>query len=234
MCTSNNVFIDPASKRIAYIIDWQSAAVRPFFLQCGIPPMFMHRGGPVSGDMTTWPKRPANYSTLEKDEQENIDNLIGSECLHKYYLATTNNRNRRHWLALQLEDSVRSQPPSIVQSVWDDSDVFFLRQSLMRIVDRWDDLCPHAGPCPTSFSEQEMALHSREEEHKGYVAEVLKLFRTWGLPPDGSIEASKFDDMQIKLKEMRATWVAAADDEEERILAENIWPFQDTVGNEES
>jgi Ser/Thr protein kinase RdoA (MazF antagonist) len=82
----NNVFVDPQSKQITHIIDWQSAAVLPFFYQCGVPTMFKHPGRPVPDDMTVWPKGPENYHSLEKGEKEKIDNLIGSECLHKYTL----------------------------------------------------------------------------------------------------------------------------------------------------
>lgn len=87
----DNVFVDPESKQITRVVDWQSAAVLPLFYQCSVPTMFKHQG-PVSGDMTIWPKRPENYHSLEQDEKEMIDDLIGSECLHKYYLAITHNK----------------------------------------------------------------------------------------------------------------------------------------------
>jgi hypothetical protein len=191
--------------------------------------MFKHKGS-VSADMTTWPKRPANYDSLEKDEKENIDNLIASECLHKYYLAITHNRNPRHWAALQLQDSVRTQPTRIVSGVWEDGDVFFLQQALIRIINKWKDLCPESGPCPASFDEQEMALYSHEEENRSYIGDVLTLLRSnWGLHPDGSIESSRFDEMQIKLIEMKEAFVGGADNEEDRILAEKLWPYQDRV-----
>jgi hypothetical protein len=75
----NNVFVDPQSKQITHVIDRQSAAVLPFFYQCGVPTMFKHPGGPVPDDMTVWPKRPENYHSLEQAEKEKVDNLIGSE-----------------------------------------------------------------------------------------------------------------------------------------------------------
>lgn len=227
----DNVIVEPESKEVTCIIDWQSSAALPFFYHCGVAKMFRHQG-PVSNDMTVWPKRPENYSNLEQDEKETIDNLIKSECLHKYYLAITHNKNQRHWAAIQLQDDVQTQPIRIVQNVWEDHDMFFLRRALMRIVDRWEDLYPDAGPCPVSFDEQEMALHMHEEENMGYVSEILTLFRdNWGLPPNGLIELAQFKEVQTELKQMRDAFVGAADTEEDRLLAEKLWPYQDPIVN---
>jgi hypothetical protein len=231
----NNIFMDSESKQITHIIDWQSAAVLPFFYQCGVPTMFKHRGGPVSQDAAVWPKRPANYQSLEKDEREQIDNLIGSECLRRYYLTITHNRNPRHWNALQLDDDVRTQPTRIIHGLWEAGDIFFLRQALIKIVNGWKDLCPESGPCPVSFDEQEIALQLHEEENRGYVGEVLTVLRNnWGLHPDGSIESSRFNEMQVKLVQMRDAFIEGAGNEDDKMLAEKLWPYQDTIDNNDS
>ncbi len=106
--------------------------------------------------------------------------------------------------------------------------MFFLRRALIRIVNRWEDLCPSAGPCPVSFNEQEMTLHMLEEENRAYVSEVLALFRkNWGLPPNGSVESARFDEIHTELAQMRHAYIEAADNEEDRLLAEKLWPYQD-------
>ena len=227
----DNVFVDPESKQITRVIDWQSAAVLPFFYHCGVPKMFRHHG-PVSDDMTVWPQRPENFRNLNRDEREKFNNLMGSEYLHKYYLAITHNKNLRHWAALQLQDSERTQPICIVQNVWEECSAFFLRQALIKIVNRWEELCPDSGPCPVTFNAQEMDLHAHEEENRGYVSEILTLFRNnWGLPPNGSIESARFDEVQAALMRIRGAFVAAAENEEDRALAEKLWPYQDTIDN---
>lgn len=96
--------MDPESKRITSMIDWQSATALPFFYQCGIPAMFKYRVGGLSQDDEALPKRPANYSSLAKDERQSIGNYIGSECLRQYYLTITHNQNLRHWMALLSDD----------------------------------------------------------------------------------------------------------------------------------
>ncbi|KAH6721582.1 kinase-like domain-containing protein [Leptodontidium sp. MPI-SDFR-AT-0119] len=205
----DNVFVDPESKQITRVIDWQSAAVLPFFYQCGIPTMFKHQG-PVSEDMTVWPKRPENYHNLEQDEKLMIDSLIGSECLNKYYLAITHNKNPRNWAgptaARRRTNTTHTHCP--------------------------EHLCPDAGPCPVSFNEQEMALYAHEEENRSYVSEILTLFRkNWRLLPDGSIESARFEEIQNELTQMREAFIGAADNEEDRLLAEKLWPYQDATDN---
>lgn len=224
----DNVFVDPKSKKITCVIDWQAVAALPLFYQCGVPTMFRHQG-PMSDDMTVWPKYPENYDSLEQDEKEKISNLIKSESLHKNYLAITRDKNRRHWAALQSHDDERIQPIRIVQSAWEDFDVFFLRRALIRITNRWRDLCPSAGPCPVSFNEQEMTLYRHEEENWEYVSEILRIFRSnWGLPPNGSVESARFDEIQTELAQLKAAFIEAAENEEDRFLAEKLWPYQDT------
>lgn len=99
-------------------------AVLPLFLKCNVPKTFRHKG-PVHTDMEVWPKRPANYKELDDDEKENLDNMMRSETLHKYYLAITHNKNCTNSVALQLQDQLAThcQPARIVQSVWDSRDI---------------------------------------------------------------------------------------------------------------
>jgi hypothetical protein len=178
------------------------------------------------------------------DKDLNIHGEAGSAGLSCYLLnagesgtrpcliGITHYKSPRHWAALQLQDDVRTQPARIVQTVWKDRNVFFLRRALLRIVDGWEHLCPDSGPCPVRFSDQEIALHAHEEENRAHVSEVLSLFReNWGLPPDGSIESVRFDEVQSKLAQMRDAFVGAAGNEEDGILAEKLWPYQDTTDN---
>lgn len=75
-----------------------------------------------------------------------------------------------------------------------------------------------------------MALFAHEEENRGYVSEILTLFRNnWRLSPDGSIGSARFDEIQNELTRMRNAFVGAADNEEDRLLAQRLWPYQDTM-----
>jgi hypothetical protein len=73
--------------------------------------------------------------------------------------------------------------------VWKDRGVFFLRCTLIEIVQHWQDLYPELGPCPVSISEQELTLHAAEEESMGNVGEILRVFKDgWGLSPNGMVD----------------------------------------------
>ncbi|CZT52065.1 uncharacterized protein RSE6_13308 [Rhynchosporium secalis] len=222
----DNVFVDPESRQITRIIDWQSAAVMPLFYQCGIARMFQHPGTVADG--WTLAELPENYDNLDQTEKAKIDSDRKSETCHKYYEAETKIQNPRHWAALKLENaSVRTEPSRLVVNVWEDRDVFFLRRALLSLVEQWQDLCPGSGKCPVSFNECELALHAAEEESMSNVGEILRLFRDrWGLPPNGMVDPTEFDQIRTAVEELRISFIESADDEAERELFAKLWPYQ--------
>lgn len=224
----DNVFVDPKSKQITRIIDWQSAAVMSFSYQCGVPRMFKHPG--TLADSWSLSELPENYGSLDQSERSKIDSNRKSETCHKYYEAETMEENPRHWAALQLENAdLRTEPSRLVVNVWEDHDVFFLRRALISLVEQWQNLCPESGICPVSFNEQELAVHAAEEESMGNIGEILRLFRDkWGLPPNGVVDPTEFDQIRTAVAELRDSFFEDADDEAERELFAGIWPFQDT------
>lgn len=192
----DNVFVDPETHKITCILDWQSAFVAPIFFQCGIPEMFRHPSPLPDG--FTIPERPENFSSLSEDDQKNIERSMESEIMHKYYEAQTCKRAPHHWVALQQKSTpILRKPVWIVGGLWENRDLFFLRQSLIAIVKRWDELKLISStnntdiPCPISFPESELELHAKEDENMDGVAQILRLFRDQGiLPVDGMIEPS--------------------------------------------
>ncbi|KAH7364058.1 hypothetical protein BKA65DRAFT_472400 [Rhexocercosporidium sp. MPI-PUGE-AT-0058] len=100
----------------------------------------------------------------------------------------------------------------------------------MRIVANWERLCPGAGPCPVSFSEEDLSLFNREVEKREFVSDTLNLIqKSYGLSPDGTVEPSKYNEMQTELKRLKAICLEAAENGEERFNVETLWPSQDTV-----
>ncbi|PVH84672.1 hypothetical protein DL98DRAFT_651429 [Cadophora sp. DSE1049] len=223
----DNVFVDPESKQITRIIDWQSATVMPFFYQCGVSRMFQHPGTVADGWALS--ELPEDYDSLDQSEKAKIDRDRESEICHKYYEAETKSKNPRHWAALKLDSAdVRTEPSRLVVNVWEDRDVFFLRRALLSIVDQWQHLCPESDICPVSFNEQELALHAAEEESMSNVGEILRLFReNWGLPPNGMVDPTEFDQIHTAVAELRTSFIEGADDEAERELFAKLWPYQD-------
>lgn len=223
----DNVFVDLGSQQITRIIDWQSAAIIPFFYQCGIPRMFKNPGG-VPNDLKM-PELPDNYDTLDQNEKEKVDSARNSEICHKYYIVETMDHNPRHWDTLQLENiHVRTEPAHLVVNVWEDQDVFFLRRALLSIAEQWQELCPDSGPCPVAFSDQEIKIHAAEEESRSNVAEILRMFQDkWGLPVDGMVNPGTFKETRDAVAEMRDLFLTGADNDAERELFSKIWPYRD-------
>lgn len=228
----DNVFVDPESKQITRIIDWQSASVMPLFYQCGIPRMFKHPGTLLDGWAVS--ERPENYSTLDESEKEKIDSSRKSETCHKYYEAETKGENPRHWAALHLENAeVRTEPSRLVVNVWEDRDVFFLRRALLAIVEQWPDLYPSSGPCPVRFTDQELSAHEAEEENMSHTSEILNLFRdSWGLPPNGMVDEADFEGVREAVLEMRDSFVDSAENGAEREQFARLWPYRDWDGDD--
>ncbi|KAH9212626.1 kinase-like domain-containing protein [Leptodontidium sp. 2 PMI_412] len=227
----DNIFINPKNLQVTSVIDWQSTTAAPLFYQCGVPKMVRHRE-PVSLDLSNWPKLCDNYEDLGRDEKDYAEKMHRSEHLHQYYLRITRRDNPRHWTALQLHDELRVQPVKIVQQVWENNTVFFLRRALMRIATNWERLCPGAGPCPVSFSEEDLSLFNREVEKREFVSDTLNLLqKNYGLNPDGTVEPSKYNEIQTELERLKAICLEAAEDDEERFNVERLWPYQDTVDN---
>ncbi|KAK0105179.1 hypothetical protein ONS95_004424 [Cadophora gregata] len=224
----DNLLIDASTLQIASVIDWQATLATPFYYQCGVPKMVCHRE-PVSLDLSTFPKLPDNFNDLDEDGKKYAQNMHKSEHLHQYYLRITKRDNPKHWTALQLQNDVRVQPIRIVQQVWDDNTVFFLRRALLRIMANWESLCPGAGPCPVNTEEEASAFDS-ELENREFVSDVLNLMqKNYGLPPDGTVFPSKYDEVQAELERLRTCGLEAADNDQERLCVEKLWPYQDNV-----
>lgn len=63
------------------------------------------------------------------------------------------------------------------------------------------------------------------------VGEILTLFRgNWGLPPNGMVDPTEFNQIRTAVAELRNFFIGSADDEAERELFERLWPYQDADG----
>jgi hypothetical protein len=78
----DNVFSDPKSKQTTRVIDWQSAAVLPFFYQYGVATMFKHQetvsddilsGLSVLRIITAWNMTRRKWSTISSGASVSIN-----------------------------------------------------------------------------------------------------------------------------------------------------------------
>ena len=121
---------------------------------------------------------------------------------------------------------MRTQPTRIIQGLWEAGDLFFLRKALLKIVNGWKYLSIEPGPCPVSFDKQEIALNLHEKENRSYIDEVLTFLRNnSGLYSNSSIESSRLNEMQVRLIQTRHAFIEGADNNEDKMLAEKLWPY---------
>ncbi|DAA74469.1 TPA_exp: Uncharacterized protein A8136_3436 [Trichophyton benhamiae CBS 112371] len=206
----DNVFVDPTTCEITGIVDWQGARIAPLFYQSCIPRMFRHNGPVREGWIV--PSRPENFDTLTPEEQSQLDRNLEKETVHKYYEAMR-----------------KRSPTSLVTGVWENRDLFFLRQSLIAIEALWDKLRPdETVEAPISFTRGELDLHMKEDENISGVGSMLKLFRDQGvLPDDGMVDPEDYDTAKTNCQKFKDIFIGLAKDEQERELFSKLWPYQD-------
>jgi hypothetical protein len=137
--------------------------------------------------------------------------------------------NPTHRAAL-LQDhlSLRTKPTRLVVGVWEPGDLFFLRQALISIIDRWKELRPDFVKRPVSFNEEELALHAHEEENTKGVGGKSKVFRDrWSLPVDGMVDPADFHQTRSAIADFRDVALKSAEDVAERELFQKLWPYQE-------
>jgi hypothetical protein len=170
------VFVDPVSYTITGIVDWQSAVIGPLFYQSGVHRAFRYHKPVREGWII--PKKPENYDALDPGEQTQIDRDLESETIHKYYELQTMKRAPLHWDVLQRPSiPILRKPVWLVTGVWENQDLFFLRDSLIALVAQWNEFFGEDTPCPIEFSKEELELHAKEGENMDGVGEMLSLFQ---------------------------------------------------------
>ncbi|KAF2130078.1 hypothetical protein P153DRAFT_396412 [Dothidotthia symphoricarpi CBS 119687] len=223
----DNVFVDPVSHKITGIVDWQSAVVAPLFYQSGVHRAFRHYKAVREGWIM--PEKPENFDTLTPDEQKQIDQDLESETIHKYYELQTMKRALLHWDVLQQPSvPMLKKPVWLVTGVWENRDLFFLRDSLITLVAQWNEIFGEDTPCPITFSTEELELHAKEEENMDGVGQMLSLFRDQGvLPADGMVQPEDYQTAIENCHKYKEVFLNAAQTEEERDVYSKLWPYQD-------
>jgi hypothetical protein len=224
----DNIFVDPVTNKITQIIDWQSAVVAPLFLQSGVPRMVRH-SKPVNEDWAV-PQRPDGYESLSTEEKAKVDADVESLTFHKYYKYQSLKKNPRHWASLEQQRLIelRTNPVKLVTKCWENNDVFYFREALMAIVDRWDEL-NDSGKCSIGFSEEAYRVHAQEDANISAVGEILRIFRDENmLPVDGMVDPVDYERVKKNSRNFKEIFVGLGSTAEEKRLHERLWPYQDT------
>jgi hypothetical protein len=215
----DNIFVDPDTRKITCIIDWQSAAASEPFFQHITPRMLL----PVNAT-------PPNerLDTVAAEPNKNAD-LNGFNSLSGLYQGLTRLKTKERWAAMNLHNrSLLIEPVSLLCGAWSRNDVFSFRHALIHIASRWQDIAPASTPCPIQFSDRELELHSNELELVEGLGEVLHQLQNDNLIPLGGMVLREDYEQALHVNNsVREMFVDMAESESQKALYSRIWPYQD-------
>ncbi|KAF9029316.1 protein kinase subdomain-containing protein PKL/CAK/Fmp29 [Hymenopellis radicata] len=203
---------DNAAERMKALTytDWQCAVVLPFPMHLGgAPPIFRYDGGlfELPSDPTVHIELPSNIGTLSQEQQDVV-------CTH-HDLAT----RRGTWVRLMLTSwppflftydhvlypAISILPHLILRACSEGPRA--LRETLNVIYQVWDT--EQWGPCPITFSEEELAAFGVDfEEYLHYLRLVSAARKRLGCNRDGWVPTDKYDEASALLAEIRTEWLA--------------------------
>ncbi len=203
-----NIFIDPSTRVITGLIDWQSTTIGPLYLQANIPRAFVYTGHNIElpSERMGKPRFPENFASLSKDEKRAL--------LAEFIDAGTFVWQQNVILEDPLWGAVyrlpkyplRVNPIHCASRTWTNG-LTQLRGLLLRMRDEWAELAGPDTPCPLTFSQEEedriKVLMERSDAHEWMVKEVLAHLDT---NKHGIVTPQRVDALRELCRDMRATW----------------------------
>ncbi|TVY92124.1 Altered inheritance of mitochondria protein, mitochondrial [Lachnellula willkommii] len=210
----DNIFVDPDTKKITNIIDWQGTAISEIFLQHRVPAMLPPLGGYGSIPET-------------KPQSSGIGTCLGeSDDILDYYQTLTRTKNPLRWTAISHPHKSILQAVSLVYGAWRRNDVFSFRHALITIAANWKSICPSSTSCPISFTDQELELHNEEMEVLEELGTVLHLLQDQNLiSVGGRVLRENYEGAHAVNGHVRKMFVDMAEDEQQETLFEKLWPY---------
>lgn len=216
----DNIFIDPNTKKITHLLDWQSTSVSEMFLQQGFPPMLPH---PEHGSSDSTMKDDIKCQDSKKGENQNEDILSRYECLNKI-------GNPRRWAAIKGDYiSILTKPISLVCGAWDRRDVFAFRHALIAVIAHWRDIAPESDSFPINFTDLEMDLHGKEMELVEGLGKIMHQLQDENMIPlGGMVRPEHYDQAKDTNNHFKEVFISLGEDDQKKFLHSKVWPYQDT------
>ncbi|GJP87141.1 phosphotransferase enzyme family protein [Aspergillus niger] len=219
-----NIYVAPEdSTRIVSIIDFQSLAVMPAFLQSRWPEFLKPPDNYTQG--FAHPELPDGYDNMD-DESKLLARREWSQAkLAKAYEVSTYLENRPAHIARNI--------PRVIQELFirsgevSEMGVIPLRACLIEIFQNWADL-GFTGSCPFSFTEEDIETHERQfveyqawHEVQHLAQECLDTDTEGWISPELDIEEKRRQN-----RELLAMFIERMADEKSP-EARRMWPFLD-------
>jgi hypothetical protein len=214
-----NLFVSASGPaNLQGIIDWQHAAILPYFSFASIPPALLYQGDKV--DMGgPLPALPPNIEELSTEEQ--------TECRLQLRLA-----NRHRWYQMKVEFNPRRSAagrlphiqelmmlPTYVTRAWADG-VFDLRAALVHLHANWAAIAGPNTPCPIKLSEGEMLEHEKQlESFRCYEAAIDAVYSALHCEGDGWVAHENYEVVRELIGSLEETW--------DEVITGCPFPFKD-------
>ena len=208
----DNIFVDPDTKEISCIIDWQSTSVSEPFFQNSMPQMLIPTGPQSAGS--------SSESSIEDEGNQTTAALS--------YYRTLKLKDRSRWAALDLHDfQVLADPVPFLCGVWRRNDVLSLRQALVDLERAWNKVEPKI-PFPAKNMGKERELCDNELENAEGIREIVQLLDAQNLVPlGGMVHPQHYEVASNANHNARRELIEHAESKLQRNLCAKIWPYQD-------
>ncbi|EFI27472.1 protein kinase subdomain-containing protein PKL/CAK/Fmp29 [Coprinopsis cinerea okayama7 len=202
-------------------IDWQGTSILPFPFHCHIPELVQYNGDiiKVPDEYINQIPIPEGLDQLPEDQREYImahHRLATRELAFKNAMLD----NFHPWAAANahcLFPYITQLPDRVLRGVTHGP--ILLRECLMRISSEWDEeQCD--GPCPISFTEDEIAAHDRAAVFRHlYFVNTKTAQKRIDMDGDGWVPNEEYEEARARFEKYRESW--------DPKVCGGPWPFQD-------
>ena len=199
----DNIFLDPETNRVASVIDWQLTSVSPTSLQRPYPPML---------------EISAKAETSERAHETTLQN--------SYYDALKKADPLRWKTLSDPVLPVLTDPISLVPGCWDREDLFSLRNALITVIARWNEVNHDGAPCPVNFTKEELLQHQSELDLVEGISAIMHQLQDEGLLSLGGMVRQEYYERAKEFNtHFKNEFVELAANEHERELHAKLWPY---------
>jgi len=210
----DNVFVDPETKKLTHIIDWQGTSTSALYQQRFFPRM-------IDKAISRNPGMKSNPLP-----STSVDETIDTNLLSRYQ-EFSRSANPAKWLAWEnWRSDLLTKPTELVSGAWERDDIFSFRHALINLTAHWPQVC--SIDCPIDFGEQELEAHRAEMELLHGLGTILhELNDECLIPLGGMVPSENFEAVQKTNMHFMELFVDLAEDEAQKALHAKLWPYQD-------
>jgi len=215
-----NLFVSASGPaNLQGIIDWQHAAILPYFSFASIPPALVYDGDKINMDGPLPGPLPSNIYELSAEEQAEYRLQLRLANRHKWYetKAELNPRRRAALCLPHIQELMML--PTYVTRAWVDG-VFDLREALVLLRKNWAAMTAPNTPCPIEFSADEMTEHERQlESFRCYEAAIDAVYSALQCEGDGWVTHENYEVVRELISSLEETW--------DETITGSPFPFKD-------